>query len=139
MARLQILELPDGADDDRPPFVLVIDEYIPQRYVLGPDNESPRDEFAGLAEKIGARAVLAFEETIDIPANEVPVDPDGYPLKIRVEPDFEAFRAQVQEEILYAQGKITRALNETRARQTEDPGALRIEGRDLPGTIETQP
>lgn len=26
-----------------------------------------------MAEKLGARAVLVFEETIDIPANEVPI------------------------------------------------------------------
>ncbi|MEX3099533.1 MULTISPECIES: hypothetical protein [unclassified Streptomyces] len=110
MARLQILELPAGDDDERPPFVLVIDEYVPQRYILGPGQPEPASELDGIAERVGARAVLAFEETVEIPANEVSVDPDGYPLKIRVEPDFEAFRAQVEEEILYAQGRNTDAL-----------------------------
>jgi hypothetical protein len=47
--------------------------------------------------------VLCFEETIEIPANEVPVDPEGYPVRIRVEGDFEQFREQVQEEIRQAQ------------------------------------
>ncbi|MDX5563753.1 hypothetical protein PYK79_10860 [Streptomyces sp. ID05-04B] len=66
MARLQILELPTTPGDDQPSFILVIDEYEPPPYPAEPDT-SP---FEGLAEKIGARAVLAFEETIDIPAND---------------------------------------------------------------------
>lgn len=70
MARLQILELPEGTNDDRPPFVLVVDQYEPQRYILGPDQPEPIDQFQGIAEKIGARAVLVFEDTIDIPAND---------------------------------------------------------------------
>lgn len=70
MARLQILELPEGSGDDRPPFILVIDEYEPRRYMLAlGDEEQVVDEFAGVAEKIGARQILAFVETVDIPAN----------------------------------------------------------------------
>jgi hypothetical protein len=108
MARLQILELPEGSDDDRPPFVLVIDQ--------APRDESAFEAFrrdladGAVAERVGARAVLVFEETVEIPANEVSVDPDGYPLKIRVEPDFEAFRAQVQDEIARAQAEIADGL-----------------------------
>ncbi|MFC8986024.1 hypothetical protein [Streptomyces sp. NPDC057115] len=75
MARLQILELPEGTGDDRPPFILVVDQYVARRYVVGVgQSEQPIDEFDGIAEKIGARAVLAFEDTIDIPANDL----DGY-------------------------------------------------------------
>ncbi|MGA4896749.1 hypothetical protein ACPCAJ_02120 [Streptomyces griseoincarnatus] len=70
MARIQILPLPEGASDERPPFALVIDEYLPRRYAIGPDQLAPVDEFAGVAEKIGARAVLVFEETVQIPAND---------------------------------------------------------------------
>ncbi|MER5875460.1 hypothetical protein ABT119_05965 [Streptomyces sp. NPDC001910] len=71
MARLQILELPEGSGDERPPFVLVVDEYEPRRYMLGLDQtEQPIDEFDGIAEKIGARGVLVFAETVDIPAND---------------------------------------------------------------------
>ncbi|OUD04687.1 hypothetical protein [Streptomyces swartbergensis] len=70
MARLQILELPEGSGDDRPPFVLVVDQYEPQRYILGADQPEPVDQFEGIAEQIGARAVLVFEDTIDIPAND---------------------------------------------------------------------
>ncbi|MET8080002.1 hypothetical protein [Streptomyces sp. NPDC005303] len=102
--------------------MLVVDQYEPQRYVLGPDQSHPEpvDLFAGIAEKIGARAILVFEETVDIPANDVPLDPDGYPVKLRIEPDFETFREQVQEEIVYAQGKVTRALNSDTERSPEE-------------------
>ncbi|CUW31774.1 hypothetical protein [Streptomyces reticuli] len=71
MARLQILQLPEGAGDDRPPFVLVVDGYVARRYITGLDQPEPASEFDGIAEKIGARAVLVFEETIDIPANDL--------------------------------------------------------------------
>ncbi|NED31102.1 hypothetical protein [Streptomyces sp. SID8499] len=74
MARLQILELPAGSNDDRPPFILVVDEYTPRWYITGLDQPEPVSEFDGVAEKIGARAVLVFEDTIDIPAN----DTSGY-------------------------------------------------------------
>lgn len=67
MARLQILELPEGSGDDRPPFVLVIDQ--------APRDENSaafRDDITNnqIATRIGARHVLVFEDTIDIPAND---------------------------------------------------------------------
>ncbi|MGW7597220.1 hypothetical protein [Streptomyces antimycoticus] len=122
MARLQILELPTEhhGDDMVTPFALVIDQASettinaldPVPDGLSPHNTAmQRLAAVSVAEQIGARAVLVFEETIDIPANEVPVGPDGYPLKVRVEGDFEKFREQVQEETLYAQGKVTRAID----------------------------
>ncbi|WP_432053732.1 hypothetical protein [Streptomyces sp. bgisy022] len=64
MARLQILELPEGSNDDRPPFVLVIDqvdEDLAEDIARWPDD---------LAKRIGARQVLCFPGTIDIPAND---------------------------------------------------------------------
>lgn len=67
MARLQILELPAGSGDDRPPFILVIDEAAP-----GPNGGlliEARD-FLAAREDIGACDVFIFEETIDIPAND---------------------------------------------------------------------
>ncbi|MGW7087523.1 hypothetical protein ACWGH2_29060 [Streptomyces sp. NPDC054871] len=69
MARIQILELPEGGSDERPPFVLVVDETAPQRYILGSDNPF-RDYWQDIADKIGARAVIVTPETIDIPAND---------------------------------------------------------------------
>jgi hypothetical protein len=64
MARLQILELPEGSDDNRPPFLLVVDQYEPCRYVMGLDQtEQPISEFDGIAEKIGARTDERIEPT----------------------------------------------------------------------------
>ncbi|MFE5958886.1 hypothetical protein [Streptomyces rubiginosohelvolus] len=71
MARLQILELPEGAGDDRPPFVLVVDECQPQRIVVGIDS-TWQDHWQQLADKIGARGVIVTPDTIDIPANDTP-------------------------------------------------------------------
>ena len=73
MARLQILELPTGPDDRRPPFVLVIDQYVAQRYIIGPDQPKPVDKFERIAKQIGARAVLVFPEIVEIPANGLPL------------------------------------------------------------------
>ncbi|MGW3298492.1 hypothetical protein [Streptomyces rubiginosohelvolus] len=65
MARLQILELPEGAGDDRPPFILVVDQYEPVEA-----TPSRLFRHQDMAEQIGARSVLVFEDTIDIPAND---------------------------------------------------------------------
>ncbi|CAL9650007.1 hypothetical protein [Streptomyces sp. enrichment culture] len=73
MARLQILELPEGNGDDRPPFILVVDECVPQRIALGA-TAAFGDYWQDLADKIGARGVIVTPETIDIPAN----DTSGY-------------------------------------------------------------
>jgi hypothetical protein len=79
MARLQILELPEGSGDDRPPFVLVVDEASEDiaKALTPTDSESVSHATAiqkltglSIAEQIGARAVLVFEDTIDIPAND---------------------------------------------------------------------
>lgn len=68
MARLQILELPEGSSDDRPPFVLIIDQMPKDEAAF---DALRRDLSDDLAQRIGARAVLVFEETVDIPANDV--------------------------------------------------------------------
>lgn len=82
MARIQILELPAGSGDERPPFALVIDQCQPQRYMLDPDHvDQFVGPFDGVAEQIGARAVLVFVETIDIPANgSAPVGENELPM-----------------------------------------------------------
>ncbi|CAL9592898.1 hypothetical protein SUDANB1_05261 [Streptomyces sp. enrichment culture] len=71
MARLQILELPEGADDSRPPYVLVVDETVPQRVIIGMDHGPVRDYWHDVAERIGARGVIVTAETVEIPANDV--------------------------------------------------------------------
>ncbi|MGQ5606169.1 hypothetical protein [Streptomyces sp. EKS3.2] len=65
MPRIQILPLPEGASDERPPFALVIDQVDSEALLrdLG-DHDA-------LVERTGARAVLVFEDTIEIPANDV--------------------------------------------------------------------
>ncbi len=68
MARLQILELPEGSGDDRPPFVLVVDQIdddLAEEITRWPEN---------IATRIGARQVLCFPGTIDIPANDTTAD-----------------------------------------------------------------
>lgn len=71
MARLQILELPSGLDDARAPFVLVVDETMPDRVIIGFDGSRPVDRWGVLAEQIGARGVVVTSETVEIPANEL--------------------------------------------------------------------
>ncbi|MFI8439943.1 hypothetical protein ACIGKG_04905 [Streptomyces rochei] len=113
MARLQILELPEGSGDERPPFILVVDQYVPRRYVQGiGQTAEPVDEFTGIAEQIGARAVLVFEETIDIPANEVTLTDatDGNVVRIRVEPDLTGFHEQVMDAVAKAQADARAAI-----------------------------
>lgn len=67
MARLQILELPAGSGDDRPPFVLVIDqcEGLPLDTV-----KTVEGYWRQTGEQIGARGVLIFMESVEIPAND---------------------------------------------------------------------
>ncbi|CAH9419499.1 Phage protein [Streptomyces globisporus] len=69
MARLQILELPEGTGDDRPPFILVIDE-VPHDNPVYERFVEDLELTNRLADRVGARAVLVFEDTIDIPAND---------------------------------------------------------------------
>jgi hypothetical protein len=65
MARLQILELPEGTNDDRPPFVLVIDQC--EGVTLDVVN-AIESHWKRVGEQIGARGTLIFTEAIDIPA-----------------------------------------------------------------------
>lgn len=100
MARLQILELPEGSSDDRPPFVLVVDqasEDIAKALNLNPSTDEvvsyatavQRLTGLSIAEQIGARAVLVFEDTIDIPANDTSAYAVGGLLASNLgEPDF---------------------------------------------------
>jgi hypothetical protein len=71
MARLQILQLPEGASDERPPFALVIDQIGSAEAA-----EQVRNDLLTAAEHraivdLGRPAVLTFADTINIPANEV--------------------------------------------------------------------
>ena len=112
MARIQILELPEGDGDDRPPFVLVIDQFD------SPFLNASFDEFA---KTVGARGVVATTGTIELPANDVPTGPDGLPVKFRVEPDFETFREQVQDEIRTAQQQVRQGIEYIKERYGAAP------------------
>lgn len=67
MARLQILELPEGSGDERPPFVLVIDQCEGVSLDL---VEAIESHWKHVGEQIGARGTLIFTETVNIPAND---------------------------------------------------------------------
>lgn len=117
MARLQILELPEGADDTRPPFVLVVDQASEAiaKALTPAESEDVSYETAikrltglSIAEQIGARAVLVFEDTIDIPANEITISDttdgtDGNVVRIHVEPDLDGFTDKVMAEVAKAE------------------------------------
>ena len=105
MPRVQILPLPEGAGDERPPFALVIDQ-APHDGALSKSFYDDLNLTGDLAMRIGARAVLCFEDTIEIPANEVPLDDTGRPLFLRVEGDFTKFREQAEDWIAAAQRRL---------------------------------
>lgn len=70
MPRIQILELPEGVNDERPPFALIIDqanaaEANQLRASLTGDSDA--------ADSLRARTILVFTDTISIPANDIPI------------------------------------------------------------------
>ncbi|WP_326728983.1 hypothetical protein [Streptomyces phaeochromogenes] len=69
MPRIQILQLPEGAGDERPPFILVIDQ-APRDEALSLSFQQDLEQVNNLAERTGARAVVCFEDTIEIPSND---------------------------------------------------------------------
>lgn len=113
MARLQILELPEGAGDDRPPFVLVVDQ---ANYDSLSSLSVALEGWQNIKDQIGARAVLVFEETIDIPANEVTLSDatDGNVVRIRVEPDLDGFTDKVWTEVAKLQADAVDAVRQAR-------------------------
>ncbi|WP_406325183.1 hypothetical protein [Streptomyces niveus] len=121
MARIQILELPEGAGDDRPPFVLVVDQAdeamlqaLAFGVTVGPDGDQvPFREH--LKTELGARAILVFEEAIEIPANDLTLThvqeaADGNVIRLRVEPDLEGFTEKVWTEVDKLQAEAVEAL-----------------------------
>lgn len=108
MARIQILELPmvHRGDDTETPFALIIDQAGPS---LVDETGLLREGLQqNLREQLGARAVLVFEETVDIPANELTLThvqeaADGNIVRLRVEPDLDGFTDKVMAEVAKAQ------------------------------------
>jgi hypothetical protein len=64
MARIQILELPEvySGDVSETPFLLILDQVD--------DAEALQSSMQGAKELSGARGILAFTETVEIPAND---------------------------------------------------------------------
>ncbi|MEO3976317.1 hypothetical protein [Streptomyces sp. CAU 1734] len=132
MTRIQILELPQGDNDDRPPFVLVVDDYTPTRHVTAAGQHLRlRDDLNAVARQIGAAGVLTFAEMVEIPANEVPVGPDGYPVRLAVEWDLGDLGSQVE-----AQTREARARERTADRVREE---LHFQGHQFGGPGFTDP
>ncbi|MEU4169456.1 hypothetical protein AB0F46_21595 [Streptomyces sp. NPDC026665] len=98
MPRIQILPLPEGIDDKRPPFAIVIDQ-APTDGSLAAAFHDDLEWNSKLAELLGARAVLCFEDTIEIPANAVPLDDDGRPLFLHPESNAPSVRDQIEQEV----------------------------------------
>lgn len=129
MARIQILELPEGAADERPPFALIIDQARVEDFYPDAEDKSvwqafqervaTEDPLQRIAEQVGARAVLVFEETIDIPANQVTLD-DGQTMRLKIEPDLGDFSQQVETAIADANKRLGEQLRATRNQEVAD-------------------
>ncbi|MEU9149198.1 hypothetical protein AB0D59_01260 [Streptomyces sp. NPDC048417] len=107
MPRLQILELPaeHHGDDMTTPYLLIIDE-APYD---GAAFDALRADLANdeLVARTGARAILCFEDTMELPANQVVAGEQTYPVTFQVLPDFTEFRAQVASELQSTQQRLT--------------------------------
>ncbi len=113
MPRIQILSLPEGTSDDRPPFAVVVDQADSEtlhslaygvRYDSDHGERPIRD---ALKEELGARAILVFADTIEIPANNVSAYATPS-MVIRIEGDVDSGSAdladQIRRGIEHAQG-----------------------------------
>lgn len=114
MARLQILELPTvyREDNSETPFVLVIDQATETTVATVRTGGDPSAVFSNyldglVARAIGARAVLVFEETIELPANQIAME-DGltYPVTLKVTGDFRDFHDQASAEVRKAAERL---------------------------------
>lgn len=115
MPRIQILELPTEhhGDDMITPFVLVIDQ-VPVDHEGNPIIDRTQRDL--VAERVGARTVLVFEDTVEIPANWVAMDSDasdGGVVRLRVEPDLAHFREQVEQAAADAHRRLSDTLRAT--------------------------
>ena len=73
MARIQILELPRKTIDEEIPFAIIIDqnemtliENVANGTLRSIPRDAPEERLVGIAEKLGARAVIVFDGTVDI-------------------------------------------------------------------------
>lgn len=122
MARIQILELPTEhhGDNMTTPFLLILDQVE--------DAEAISTSMQGAKELSGARGILAFEETIEIPGNEITLTEgtEGSVVRLRVEPDLTGFHDAIEQAMTSAQQKINLRLggNSMDAATAQDGGWL---------------
>ncbi|MET8818467.1 hypothetical protein [Streptomyces rochei] len=104
MPRIQILPLPEGVSDERPPFAVVIDQADHEtlhslaygvRYDSDHGERPIRD---ALKDDLGARALLVFADTIEIPANDVSAYATPT-MVVRVEGDADSGSADLADQI----------------------------------------
>ncbi|MGI5408717.1 hypothetical protein ACQEV9_18225 [Streptomyces chartreusis] len=103
MPRIQILELPEVhlGEATETPFAVVIDQADDDLYAdLAPTDTDGHEQSrsAHLAEQLGARAVLCFHGTIEVPAN----DTSAYAtptMVVRVEGDADSSSADLADQI----------------------------------------
>ncbi|WP_435209587.1 hypothetical protein [Streptomyces sp. bgisy034] len=110
MPRIQILELPmvHVGDYVETPFAVIIDEATEETFqslafgtTTAPDG-TERPLYENIKEQLGARAILAFAETIEIPANgDHP--PESQAVHIHVDGDLDAVRSEIERMVHGAQ------------------------------------
>ena len=108
MARLQILELPmvHNGDQTETPFILVIDQVSDE---TAQDIANwPKD----ISTRLGARHVLCFGETVDIPANDLGTYNVADGQEVHLKLDDHELRAHVQDEIGKAQAATVKSLRD---------------------------
>lgn len=104
MPRIQILPLPEGASDERPPFAVVIDQaedviLHSLAYGVAYDSEhGQRPLREALKDELGTRAILVFQETIEIPANDVSAYATPS-MVVRIEGDADSGSADLADQI----------------------------------------
>ncbi|MER7930495.1 hypothetical protein ABTY96_46555 [Streptomyces sp. NPDC096057] len=106
MPRLQILELPTEhqGDDMTTPYLLIIDKAPRGDDALDALRQDLAD--ADVVARTGARAILCFEATMELPAYQAVSGEQVYPVTFQVLPDFTEFRAQVASELQTTQARL---------------------------------
>lgn len=110
MARIQILNLPGEGN----PFAIIVDQ-------AADDFDSVMKLPANTHELLGARAVLVFDGTVDIPDDDQSSTDtvDGGTVSVKVIPDLSAFAPAVEAAIDDANRRIARARTGLKADQEQ--------------------
>lgn len=107
MARIQILELPPQPDVFITQFALILDQCAIGQAGIADFAES----FANFANDCGARTSLVTAETLDI---DQPASTTIGTVSVKVVPDLEGFREQIESAVDAAQTRLAEALDNGR-------------------------